>query len=63
MAFEIGEVELQARSVDDRTLLSPDVMEVVVREVIARLDSQAGQRQRHHDEVQLWGSVRDGSPA
>lgn len=62
MAFDIGQVDLQVRAVDDRTLLSPDVMEVVVREVLARLDARSGSQQRHHDDVKVWGSVRDGEP-
>jgi hypothetical protein len=61
MSFDIGQVDLQVRAVDDRTLLSPDVMEVVVREVLARLEAQAGTRQRQREDVQVWGSVRDGA--
>jgi hypothetical protein len=60
MAFEIADVDLKVKTVDDRTLLSPDVMEVVVREVIARLDARSSDMARQRDEKQLWGSVRDG---
>ncbi len=60
MAFDIGEVGLEVRTVDDRTLLSPDVLDVVVREVINRLNAQTGSRERHDRDVSMWGSVRDG---
>jgi hypothetical protein len=58
--FEVGEVDLRVQPVDDRTLLSPDVLDRVVAAVIARLDerdrSQAGARA----DRAMWNSVRKG---
>ena len=62
MAFDIGQVDLTVRTFDDRSVLSPDVMELVVREVLARLDAGRGGAERHASDTGVWGSVRDGGP-
>lgn len=58
MELDIGEVDLQVRPVDDRTLLSPDVLEAVVRAVLARLEEQGDSSRRAQDERNIWNSVR-----
>jgi hypothetical protein len=58
MEIEIGEVDLQVRPVDDRTLLSPDVLEAVVRAVVARLAERSDEANRARDEREMWNSVR-----
>jgi hypothetical protein len=60
MDLHVNEMETTVRAVDDRTLLSPDVMEVVVREVLARLRDQQEQAARARDDRTLWQSVREG---
>lgn len=58
--FEVGEVDLRIQPVDDRTLLSPDVLERVVGAVIARLDERdRGQSGAKADRA-MWNSVRPG---
>ncbi len=59
MELEIGEVDLTVRPVDDRTLLSPDVLEAVVRAVLARLAEQSDGAHRARDERGMWNSVRE----
>jgi hypothetical protein len=58
--FDVGEIDLRIQPVDDRTLLSPDVLERVVAAVVARLDD----RERTHAgglaDRGLWNSVREG---
>jgi hypothetical protein len=58
MDTSIGHVSLTVSAVDDRTLLSPDVMEVVVAEVIRRLDAQRSSAAAQREERSLWPSVR-----
>lgn len=60
MALDVGEVDLRVQTFDDRSVLSPEVLEVVVREVVARIDARHAARQRHGDDVRVWGSVREG---
>jgi hypothetical protein len=61
MDVHIGEISSQVRPVDDRTLLSPEVLERLVREVLAALDSNRSTEARRVDETQLWSSVRAGT--
>ena len=59
--FEVGEVDLRIQPVDDRTLLSPDVLERVVGAVIARLDERGRSQAGAQDDRAMWNSVRKGS--
>jgi hypothetical protein len=58
MDAHIGKLEADVHAFDDRTLLSPDVMEVVVREVLARIERDRQSTARHADDVGMWPSVR-----
>jgi hypothetical protein len=60
MDVHINDVETTVRAVDDRTLLSPDVMEVVVREVLTRLGREQEDDRRASGDRRLWQSVRSG---
>lgn len=60
MELEIGTVDLNVRPVDDRTLLSPDVLEAVVRAVLARLAAHGETAKRAEDDRGMWNSVRGG---
>jgi len=57
----IGEVESEVRAVDDRSLLSPDVLERIVAATVARLDDMKASKERGRDDTQLWHSVRAGT--
>ena len=59
--FEVGEVDLRVQPVDDRTLLSPDVLERVVSAVVARLDERNRGRAAAAGDRAMWNSVREGS--
>ncbi len=59
--FEVGEVDLRIQPVDDRTLLSPDVLERVVSAVLTRLDERERSRAGDQADRALWNSVRKGS--
>lgn len=56
--FEVGEVDLRVQPVDDRTLLSPDVLERVVSAVLARLDERDRSRAGAAADRGMWNSVR-----
>jgi len=58
MDLDIGTTELEVRPVDDRTLLSPDVLEAVVRAVVARLEGRADSSALARDDRGMWNSVR-----
>ena len=58
MEFDVGEMDLDVRPVDDRTLLSPDILEAVVRAVIARLDERSDSAALAQDDRGMWNSVR-----
>jgi hypothetical protein len=58
--FDVGEVDLRIQPVDDRTLLSPDVLERVVSAVLARIDERERGRAGGLSDRALWNSVRDG---
>lgn len=59
--FEVGEVDLAIRPVDDRTLLSPDVLERVVSAVLERLDERERSQAGAKTDRAMWNSVRKGS--
>jgi hypothetical protein len=56
--FEVGEVNLRIQPVDDRTLLSPDVLERVVSAVLARIDELERTRADGKADRAMWNSVR-----
>jgi hypothetical protein len=61
MDVHIGEVNSEVRPVDDRSLLSPDVLDRLLQEVMRSLDARRESDTRREDEAQLWGSVRAGT--
>jgi hypothetical protein len=60
MELDVGDVDLDVQPVDDRTLLSPDVLETIVRAVLARLEDRLASGQHARDERGMWNSVRGG---
>ncbi|MFD2081324.1 hypothetical protein SAMN05421678_12630 [Actinopolymorpha cephalotaxi] len=56
--FEVGEIDLRIQPVDDRTLLSPDVLDRVVSAVIARLDERERTQAGAKSDRAMWNSVR-----
>jgi hypothetical protein len=58
--FEVGEVDLRIQPVDDRTLLSPDVLERVVSAVLARIDERERTQAGGKADRAMWNSVRKG---
>jgi hypothetical protein len=58
MDIELPKVDVQVSAVDDRTLLSPDVMEVVVTEVLRRLERKHSSAASAKDDAAMWPSVR-----
>jgi hypothetical protein len=61
MDVHIGDVRSEVRAVDERGLLSPDVLARIVDEVTRAIDSRSVDAARRDGETQLWGSVRSGS--
>jgi hypothetical protein len=59
MDVHIGELSAQVRAVDDRTLVSPEVLEVVVAEVLRRLESRQSSEAAHRRDAGMWGSARE----
>lgn len=57
MDVSISTFSAEVRAVDDRTLVSPEVVDVVVREVLRRLERQAGSEDARRGEARLWNSV------
>jgi hypothetical protein len=60
MDVHIGEMETTVRAVDDRSLLSPAVLDAVVEAVVARLEQRRRLDAARRDEATTWGSVRSG---
>lgn len=60
MDVHIGEMEATVRAVDDRSLLSPDVLDAVAQEVLDRLDRRRQDESRRRDDATPWASVRSG---
>jgi hypothetical protein len=54
----VGYVALTVSAVEDRTLLSPEVLDAVCTEVIRRLDRRQASTTAQRDEAALWPSVR-----
>jgi len=59
MDVHIGELNAQVRAVDDRTLVSPEVLDVVVAEVLRRLESRQASADAHRRDASLWSSARE----
>lgn len=59
MDVSISTFSATVRAVDDRTLASPEVVDVVAREVLRRLESQRSSEAARRDEATLWNSVRE----
>jgi hypothetical protein len=57
----IGEIQSEVRPVDERTLLSPDVLGRIVGEVMRALDSRRHGDAMRLDDAQLRSSVRTGT--
>ncbi|EID74486.1 MULTISPECIES: hypothetical protein [Rhodococcus] len=60
MDVHIGEMDATVRAVDDRSLLSPDVIDAVTQAVLQRLDQRRADEARRHDDATPWASVRSG---
>jgi hypothetical protein len=58
MNASVEHVAFTVTAVDDRTLLSPEVLDTVVTEVIRRLDRRASSAATQRDEMTIWPSVR-----
>jgi hypothetical protein len=58
MDLDLPKVDVRVTAVDDRTLLSPEVMEAVVTEVMARMERRRSSAASARDEAALWPSVR-----
>ena len=63
MDVHIENLQTTVRAVDDRTLLSPDVMDTVVAEVMRRWERVQGTTAQAKDEARLWPSVRSRDTA
>lgn len=61
MQLHIGTIDSDVRAVDDRNLLSPDVLDRVVTEVMRALDARRLGETRRDDDAQLRSSVRAGT--
>lgn len=59
MDLHIGQVTAEVRAVDDRTLVSPEVIEVVVAEVLRRLESRQSSDAARRAETALWTAALD----
>jgi hypothetical protein len=62
MDVHIGHLDAEVTAVDDRSLLSPEVLEVIVRAVLARIERATEVQERHRDDVTMWPSVRSREP-
>jgi len=60
MDVHIDQMQATVHAVDDRTLLSPDVLEVVVAEVMKRMERKHSSAAAARDEAAMWPSVRSG---
>lgn len=60
MDVHVGRLETTVRAVDDRTLLSPEVLDAVAAAVMARIDAREAAECARRDEAATWSSVRDG---
>ena len=59
MDVHVSSMNATVRAVDDRTLVSPEVMDVIVREVLARLASDRGVEASRRRDASMWESARE----
>lgn len=59
MEVHIGELNAEVRAVDDRTLVSPEVLDVVVAAVLRRLEARESTEAARRADSSLWGSARE----
>lgn len=57
MDVHIGEMEATVRAVDDRSLLSPEILDAVADAVLTRLEHRRRLDAARRDEAMPWGSV------
>jgi len=62
MDVHVGQLTASVRAVDDRTLLSPEVLEEIVRQVLQRLEQQRSSERTAREDARLWSSVREDAP-
>jgi len=60
MDVHISSLNATVRAVDDRTLVSPEVLDVVVSAVLQRLEAESARESARRADASLWGSVREG---
>jgi len=58
MDLDLPKVDVRVTAVDDRTLLSPEVMEAVVTAVMARIERTRSSIASAKDDAAMWPSVR-----
>lgn len=61
MDVHIGEMQSEVRPVDDRSVLSPEVLGRIVDATLAELRRRSASEDQAHQDTQLWHSVRAGS--
>jgi hypothetical protein len=61
MDVHIGEMQSEVRLVDDRSVLSPEVLARVIEATLAELERRRAGEQQAHSDTRLWHSVRAGS--
>ncbi|HOA88675.1 hypothetical protein [Propioniciclava tarda] len=59
MDVHIGTFDAEVRAVDDRTLVSPEVVDVIAREVLRRLESRQSSEAARRADATVWNSVRE----
>lgn len=57
MDVHIGELDATVRAVDDRSLLSPEILDAVADAVLSRLEQRRSRDAARRDESMPWGSV------
>jgi hypothetical protein len=61
MQMHIRRVDSEIHAIDDRSLLSPDVLDRVVAEVMRAMDQRRAGDARRLDDAALRSSVRTGT--
>lgn len=60
MDVHVGRMETTVQAVDDRSSLTPELLEAVTAAVIRRLEAREASESARRDEAATWSSVRDG---